>query len=177
MDLRDLKEFLIDTFKYIVTIAFIIFIVVYVCSLQQVVGHSMEPNLNDSDILLLDKVSYRIKNPKRFDLVTFKYDNNSQYLIKRVIGLPGENIVYKDNVLYVNGVEYQENFLTDDVQTIDFSLENLGYTTIPENMYLVLGDNRDNSIDSRYIGLISADEIIGKPLLRIWPIKDVKVIK
>ena len=175
MDLRELREFFIDTFKYILVIIFVIFIVVYVCTLQQVIGPSMEPNLNDGDILLLNKLVYKFKKPQRFDVVIFKHDEK-QYLIKRVIGLPGETVTYKNNSLYINGVQHEEDFISN-VTTLDFSSENLGHNTIPENMYLVIGDNRSNSIDSRYFGLVPIEDIVGKPFLRMWPLKKISLIK
>ena len=95
-------------------------------------------------------------------------------MIKRVVGLPGDYIEYKDNYLYVNGVKYKESFI-NDVITEDFNLKELGYDKIPDGMYLVLGDNRENSRDSRNYGLIKKDQIIGKTWARIWPIKNFRL--
>ena len=94
-------------------------------------------------------------------------------MIKRVIGLPGDTIEIKDNVLYVNGNIYEEEYLDEDLEYPDFFLSDLGYDTIPEDMYLVLGDNREDSLDSREIGLISKDNINGKIVLRIWPLNKI----
>lgn len=174
MDLRALKEFFVDTFKYLVIIVLVFFIVVYVCTLQQVVGPSMEPNLNNQDILLLNKLVFKFRDPARFEVITFQYDNK-QYLIKRIIGLPGENIVYKDNQLYINDTLYEEPFLANLI-TNDFSLSDLGYSTIPEDMYLVLGDNREDSLDSRKFGLITKKDMVGKPFLRIFPFNKMSFI-
>jgi signal peptidase I len=124
MDLRDVKEFCIDTSKYIITIFVVIFIIVYVASVQQVVGSSMSPTFTNQDILILNKFYYRFFNIKRFDIVSLEYDD-TKYLIKRVIGLPGDKIEYKDNILYVNGVAIEESFLDDDVVTNDFILSDL----------------------------------------------------
>jgi len=176
MDLRDIKEFCIDSSKYIITIFVVIFIIVYVMSIQQVVGPSMSPTFENKDILILNKLHYRFFDIKRFDIVSLEYDD-TKYLIKRVIGLPGEKIEYKNNVLYVNGKAIQEKFLKDDVVTNDFSIMDLGYETIPDDMYLVLGDNRQDSLDSRDIGLITKSDILGKVNIRIWPINKIRYVK
>lgn len=175
MDTRDIKEFLKDMIKYLAIIVIILFIAIYVVGLQQVVGPSMSPTLSNNDVLILDKLVYRFKDIEREDIVALYYED-SKFLIKRVIGLPGEYIEYKNNELYINGEKYNEEFLKD-VQTKDFSLNNINYTTIPDDMYLVLGDNRENSMDSRNIkvGLIKKENIIGKVRFRIWPINKIKV--
>ena len=175
MDLRELKEIFNDTIKYILIAIGIIVIVIYVISLQQVVGPSMRPTLNNGEILLLNKFIYHFKEPKRNDIIAFAYED-TKYLIKRVIGLPGENVEYNDNVLYINGEPYIEK-IVEGMITEDFTLKELGYNTIPKDMYLVLGDNRGDSLDSRNFGLITKKDIIGKPFLRIWPLNEFKVIK
>ena len=183
MDLRDIKEWILDTSKYIILIIAVILIVMYVMSLQQVVGFSMEPTLKDGDVLLLSKMHYRFFDIKRNDVVAIKYDN-SKYLIKRIIGLPGERVDYKNNILYINDETFEEN-LYENIQTKDFTFENImslrkktkDLKEIPDNMYLVLGDNRGDSSDSRQIGLIEKKDIIGKTLVKIWPLNDLKLIK
>ena len=176
MDLRDIKEFVKYTMKYVVTIAFVFIIIIYVVTLQQVVGSSMSPTLKDQDVVILNKIHYRIFGIKRFDVVALKY-NDTKYLIKRIIGMPGDEIEYKNNILYINGIGIKEKFLDEEVITKDFSLSDLGYTKIPDDMYLVLGDNRTNSLDSRKIGLISKKDILGKVTIRIWPITKFKLVK
>ena len=176
MDLRDVREFIIDTLKYILTIVVVIFIVMYVATVQQVVGPSMNPTFKDQDIVILNKFHYHLFDIKRFDIVSLKYDG-TKYLIKRVIGMPGDKVEYKDNKLFINGKEKKEDFLAEDIITEDFSLTSLGYEEIPEGMYLVLGDNRQDSMDSREIGLIKEEDIIGKVNLRIWPINKFSYVK
>lgn len=176
MDLRDLREFIIDTLKYILTVVIVIFIVIYVATVQQVVGPSMDPTFKDQDIVILNKFHYRLFDIKRYDIVSLKYDD-TKYLIKRVIGLPGEKVEYKDNTLYINDKEHEEKYLDEHIKTEDFSLTSLGYEEIPKNMYLVLGDNRENSLDSREIGLIKEEDIMGKVNLRVWPINKFRYIK
>ena len=98
-------------------------------------------------------------------------------MIKRVVGLPGETIEYKDNFLYVNGEKYKEKFLGDEVITEDFSLKELGYDKIPKGYYLVLGDNRENSKDSRSFGLVKEKDIVGLAWIRLYPFNKIKFIK
>ncbi len=172
----DIKEFVLDILKYVITAVIVIIIFLYVVSLQQVVGSSMNPTLDDGDVALLNKIGHRFFDIERNEIVALKYDD-TKYLIKRVIGLPGEKIEYKNNRLYVDGQGYKETFLSDDVATDDFSIKDLGYDVIPDNMYLVLGDNRGDSLDSREIGLIKKDDIKGKVFLRIWPLNKIKFIK
>lgn len=148
MDWLDIKEFIKDTLQYIIFIVAVLIIAIYVVGLQQVVGPSMSPTLKNNDIVILDKLSYRFINIERGDIVALYYAD-SKYLIKRVIGLPGEKIEYKDNKLYIDNVQYSEKYLSENIITKDFSIKDLGYEEIPEDMYLVLGDNREDSLDSR----------------------------
>lgn len=173
MDWLSIKEFLLDTLKYIVTIILILFIVLYVVSITQVVGNSMYPTLKDGEVLILNKFIYNFKDIDREDIISLRYAD-TKYLIKRVIGLPGEKIEIINNKLYINDKEYQEDYLKNNLKYKDFYLKDLGYDKIPKDMYLVLGDNRENSLDSRKIGLIKKSEINGKILLRIWPLNKIK---
>lgn len=175
MDWLDIKEFLKDSAKYILTIILVLFIILYVVSIQQVVGSSMSPTLKSGDVVFLSKFQYRFFNVKRNEIISFNYED-TKYMVKRVIGLPGETIEYKDNTLYIDGKAYKEPFL-EGVTTEDFSLSDLGYEKIPNDMYLVLGDNRQNSMDSRSYGLISKKDIIGKAVLRIWPLNKLSLVR
>lgn len=121
----------------------------------------MASTLKDKDIMLLDEISYRFKDIQRFDIVVIKYKD--EYLIKRIIGLPGETVYYKDNQLYINGKKVKEKFKHEI--TKDFS-----EITITEGEYFVLGDNRTNSTDSRIIGSINKKNIKGKTNFTIFPL-------
>lgn len=141
-------------------------------------GHSMIPNLRDGDILLIKKRT----DLRRFDLVTFMNEKNNVQA-RRLIGLPGEKIVYKEDTLYVDDQPVDEKFIVDEVNesqrngknfTEDFTSEDLTSTkTIPEGYYLVLGDNRPYAADSRVYGLISAENMIGKVYFH-WSLSNVK---
>ncbi|WP_067838652.1 signal peptidase I [Amphibacillus sediminis] len=142
-------------------------------------GPSMAPTLQDQDHLIIEKLSYQFTSPKRFDVIVFQATEEKQY-IKRIIGLPGEQVEIRNDQLYINQVFIPEPFIAQTVQelegegkyTYDFSLSDLpgSYTVIPEDHYLVLGDNRRNSTDSRYLGLIHEDDILGRASLIYWPI-------
>lgn len=172
MDWRSFRELLYDSLKLIAVIVVILFLMIYVVSITQVVGSSMKSTLIDGDVLILSKANYRFFDIKRGDIISLDYED-TKYLIKRVIGLPGDTIEIKDNILYINGKMHEEEYLDEDLNYPDFSLKDLGYDTIPEDMYLVLGDNREDSLDSREIGLISKDNINGKIVLRIWPLNKI----
>ena len=169
MDWLSIREFIIDFVKLIVVIIIILFLMIYVVSITQVVGSSMSSTLENGDVLILNKFKYRFTDIKRGDIISLEYAD-TKYLIKRVIGLPGDNISIKNNNLYLNSELYVENYLDEGLVYDDFDLSTLGYETIPDDMYLVLGDNREDSLDSREIGLISKDEVIGKVSFRIWPL-------
>lgn len=168
IDLRGIKEIISDFAKYIIIAVIAIIIFVYIVSFQQVLGPSMEPNYNEGEIYLLNKFKYKIFDVKRFDVIVLK-SKKSKLMIKRIIGLPGDKIEYKNNKLYINDKEVVEEFKKTG-NTTDYNIEKLGSNTVPENSYFVLGDNRENSEDSRVFGFITKDEIVGKVEFRLWPI-------
>lgn len=134
----------------------ILIIKTFVFDVARVQGNSMNPTLKNNDLLLYSKIS---KSYSRFDIVIIKINN--KYYIKRIIGLPGEYIEYKNNKLLVNKKIIEETFNT--TKTNDFSLNQISsYETIPNDKYLVLGDNRKDSYDSRNFGLIDISDIKGK---------------
>ncbi|WP_153462542.1 signal peptidase I [Sediminibacillus terrae] len=141
-------------------------------------GPSMLPTLHNGDHMIVNKFNYLVGEPDRFDIVVFHATAQKDY-IKRVIGVPGDHVEVKDDTLYINGEAVEEPFLESAKQmmegnqhyTVDFSLEELpgGYDEVPENHLLVLGDNRGNSTDSRLLGMISYDQLVGEVQLLYWP--------
>lgn len=170
MDLRDIKEFIKDSLKYLIVVATVFFIALFVVSFEQVIGPSMKGTLDAGDVTIVNKLVYKFRTIKRNEIVSI--NQKDKIMVKRVIGLPGEHIEYKDNKLYVNGSLVLENNIS--VETKDFKLEDIGYETIPKDMYFVLGDNRTNSSDSREFGLVKKDEIIGKIVMRLYPFSKIK---
>jgi signal peptidase I len=148
-------------------------------------GLSMTPTLNDGDRMIVNKLSYKLGDPKRFDIVVFHAPEQKDY-IKRVIGLPGDTIEYKNDVLYVNGKKQKEPYLnefkkqlTDGLPlTPDFQLKQYtGKQSVPEGEIFVMGDNRRYSKDSRMIGTVPIGKVIGNTNILYWPVADFKLIK
>lgn len=157
---------------YIIIILVVILIRTYLITPVHVNGTSMVPTLLNNEILLLKKYDHHYN---RFEIVVFNYERTNPYtketkterLVKRVVGFPNEHIRYQDNKLYVNGNVVEENFI--NTTTSDFDLTELGYEVIPEGYYFVMGDNRNNSTDSRVIGLIPKEDIIGTTNFALYP--------
>lgn len=164
-----MKEKYKEILSYIIIIIVVLLIKHYIITPIKVNGNSMNNTLKDKDIMILDKISYRFQEIKRFDIVVVKKGND--YLIKRVIGLPGETVEYKNNKLYINGKNIDEKFIHE--KTNDFIMEE----KIPDDCYFVVGDNRPISNDSRYIGVINKKDILGKTSLVIFPFSRIGVKK
>ena len=178
MDLREVTEFFRDFAGYIITISIIIFVFMFVVAVQPIAGNSMSPTLEDTELTLVARFAYKISKPQRNEIVILKKDKKSY--VKRIIGLPGENIMFIKNTLYVNNKPYKELFLAKGVTTSGFTMDDICKENecpggvIPENKYLVLGDNRQESADSRTkgFGLVDLKELKGKVFFRIWPISN-----
>ncbi len=162
-----MKNIIKELLPYVLILGGVILIRTFIVTPVIVSGDSMKPNLHNGELLLERKIGYNSTNIKRFDIVVIK--EGKEEIIKRIIGLPEEHISYKNNKLYVNDKVLEENF--DFRKTNDFNLEEIcSCNSIPEGKYLVLGDNRPISKDSRMIGLIDEKDILGKAVYRIWPI-------
>ena len=188
-----MKKLLKENYGYIIIIILIIIIRSFIITPVVVDGPSMEDTLYDNELLLLDKISYKIEKIKRYDIVVI--EEKDEKIIKRVYGLPNEKIEYKDNKLYINDQKVEDVYATNE--TNDFNLKEIclaslkqekniteedifnkcNYETIPDGYYLVLGDNRKVSADSRYYGLISEKQIIGRTKIRFWPLDKIGFLK
>ena len=164
-----------NVLSYVIVIVIALLIKNYIFTPVKVNGSSMEPTLKDGDIMILNEIGYRLNGVNRFDIVVVKKNGESDRIIKRVIGLPGETVSYKDNKLFINGEKVEEDFNHDI--THNFDLSEINETVIPDDYYFVVGDNRGNSKDSRMIGLISKSEIKGKTSLIIYPFNKIGTVK
>ena len=169
----------IDTIVYFFIVFFVVILIQrFIIQPVEVDGASMEPTLYNADHVLLEKVSYLFSNPKRFDVIVFRPEEDKDlYYIKRVIGLPGERVRIEDSIIYINGEPLLENY----------GLENVIYDpgiaaieiTLGEEEYFVLGDNRNRSKDSRNssVGKVKKESILGRAWFTIWPINDFGTVK
>lgn len=156
-----------EIIPYIVIIITVVLIRTFLITPARVDGESMENTLYNGEIVLLNKIDLKLNGLKRFDIVVFKQEKD--LLIKRVIGLPGETVEYIDNELYVDNKKVDIPFEFEN--TNDFKYE------VPDNEYFVLGDNRDNSKDSRYFGSIKLKNIKGKVKFILFPLKRIGKVK
>ncbi|MBS3903321.1 MAG: signal peptidase I [Anaplasmataceae bacterium] len=139
-------------------------------------GNSMVPNFAHGDYLLVDELTYRFRDPLRGEVAVFHYpQNETQFFIKRVVALPGERVVIKDNTITIFNEEYPEGVvLEEDYLPSDLLTAGTTDTTLSEDEYFVLGDNRSFSFDSRSWGLLSRNEIVGVVRLRLWPLRSIE---
>ena len=143
-------------------------ITTYALEKTNMVGDSMESTLSSGDTIMINKLLYRIKSPRRFDVIVFKKDGkeHSYYSIKRIIGLPGEHVLIAGGKIYIDGVMLEDKVNVEDIQLPGLAADEI---ILDEDEYFVLGDNRNNSEDSRYfnVGNVFREEIIGKAWIRI----------
>jgi len=135
-------------------------------------GASMEPTFNDGDYVLIDEISYSFRDPQRGEVMIFRSpQDHSQFFIKRVVGLPGEQIQIKDNGVFIYNKQNPEGITLDETEYLDPNTQTLGNLriNIDDNEYFVLGDNRLHSSDSRLWGGVNRSLITGRVLLRAWP--------
>jgi signal peptidase I len=140
-------------------------------------GRSMDPTLHNQNRMIVNKFIYKISDIDRFDIIVFAATEEKDY-IKRVIGLPGETISYVNDKLYVNGKHILEPYLEEHrKQDPHRFMTNFSEITVPEGHVFVLGDNRQHSKDSRHLGPISMDKIIGEANIVFWPISEFRFEK
>ncbi len=154
-------------------------VITFVAQNNQVVGTSMQPTVYANDMVIVNKFIYRFSEPKRGDIIVFPSVENGKkvFLIKRIIGLPGDVVDIREGKVFVNDKELVEKYIS--IETSAISGEQTFPLTIPDKEYFVLGDNRIVSKDSRYlaVGTIPRSKIVGKASIRIWPFKSIGFIE
>lgn len=169
------KEFILEVVRIVViSVAIIVPIRYYLVQPFYVKGASMEPNFYDREYLLIDELSYHIREPVRGEVIVFRFPlNRKEYFIKRIIGLPGETIKIQDGNIYIYSADQldgwllnESEYLVEDLKTLPMANDTLD---LSESEYFVMGDNRNLSLDSREFGSVSGDLIVGRAIIRGWP--------
>lgn len=173
-----LKEIFNTSIYLLVVIGMVYLVITYVGQRTEVNGESMENTLSNEDNLIVDKLTYRFSDPKRYDIIVFpfRYADNTFY-IKRIIGMPGETVqIDREGNIYINGEVLEESYGREVIQNPGLAANTI---QLKKDEYFVMGDNRNNSSDSRdpMVGNIHRDEIIGRAWVRIWPLNKFGVLK
>lgn len=184
--IRSVGTFLLDTIE-IITTAFALFVVVFlfIAQIHEVNGDSMLPSFHNKEYVITDKISYKFKEPQRGDVVIFKAPPKPRdEYIKRIIGLPGEKIKIQNNKITIyneerpEGQVLKEEYLKNGIITKGKSaIPSDVVFSIPEGEYLVFGDNREASSDSRHWGPVKKELLVGRAVVRIWPPTALSVVK
>jgi len=172
-----MKQFLLSLLEIlevvIVAVVSIYLVYAFIAQPFKVDGKSMEPNFSTGDYLIVDEITYRFREPVRGEVIVLHNPTNEEeFFIKRVVGLPGEQILVSDNKVFVDGERIDEDYLSTDVKMSDtppFELR--------EDEFFVMGDNRTVSSDSRQWGFVPKKNIIGKASTRIWPISAFSILR
>ncbi len=174
--------------KAIVIAAGLVFIIrLFIFAPFIVDGASMEPNFETGERLIVNKIIYSLREPKRGEVIVFHAPNDTRDYIKRVIGLPGETVKVEGDKLYINNVLFEEDYIKDvqkkaamdgtTYNRTNYNMENVEEGKIPEGKLIVMGDNRSNSSDSRVFGAITYKSIIGRADIIFWPLNKFSFIK
>jgi signal peptidase I len=157
------KHIILDVVETLLLAAVLFFVINSVSARVRVDGFSMQPTLEDNELVLVNKMAYWLGQPNHGDIVVFRYPvNPSEDLIKRVIGLPGDIVKIQDGKVYINGLAVSEPYIAA-------APEYYGEWVVPEGQLFVLGDNRNDSLDSHEWGVLPLENVIGKAVLIYWP--------
>ena len=173
-----LKEILSTSLYLLIVLCLTYVVIHFVGQRTQVIGGSMETTLSENDNLIVDKLTYRFREPKRFDIIVFPFQHEEDtYYIKRIIGLPGETIyIDEEGNIYIDDEILQESYGKEVIKDAGVAYEPV---VLGDDEYFVMGDNRNNSQDSRdpSVGNISRSAIIGRAWIRIWPLNKIGILK
>ena len=174
----DMKKEILSWVFYIAFVLVLTWVIItFVGQRTRVDGRSMMNTLHDGDNLIVEKLSYRFSDPKRFDIIVFPPTGKKEYYIKRIIGLPGETVQIDENGnIYINGELLEENYGAETIQNPGRAAKPI---TLGDDEYFVMGDNRNNSKESRSeeVGNVKRSQIIGRAWLRIWPLNKFGLLK
>ena len=178
--IRRVLAFFFDLIETVV-MALAVFVIFYLFLFQphQVKGSSMFPTFHDGEYILTDKFTYRLREPKRGEVIIFRAPGHEEYdYIKRIIGMPGDTIKIENNKVVINNQVLDEAYLPSDYYTSAGNFLRSGQSvTVPEDQFFALGDNRAHSSDSREWGFVPRQNLVGRAWFRYWPPKRVGLIK
>lgn len=180
-DMKEEKSILRELGSWLLYLLFVVvfsfIIITYVGQRTRVDGQSMETTLYNNDNLIVDKISYRFRDPKRFEIIVFPYQyRENTYYIKRIIGLPGETVQVIDGYVYIDGEQLDEHYGNELMESPGIAEDPI---TLEEDEYFVLGDNRNHSSDSRdaTVGVLHRKDLLGRAWIRIWPLNKFGAIR
>lgn len=171
--LYDLMRWILDI---IVVMGIAAFLTIYMGEQMIVTGYSMAPVLANEERILIDKLSYHFSDPERFDIVIFRNGEEEKYFLKRIIGLPGETVCIKNGRVMINGVYLEEEIEVEEILNPGLAAKEI---ILGEDEYFLLGDNRNNSEDSRFetVGNVKRGNIVGKAWLLVTTLDEIGLIK
>jgi len=184
--LKSLGAFVVDVLETaIISLSIFIISFLLIFQLHEVNGQSMDgiDKFHDGQRLITDKITYRFRDPERGEVIIFKFNRNDEY-IKRIIGLPGESIEIKEGQVYIYNSEHTDGFMLDESEYLDSSVITTGREflkegakiDITEDHYVVMGDNRRESYDSRAWGFVAKESVVGRSIIRYWPPNEMGLI-
>lgn len=175
---RSIIRELLGWIVYILVIVGLTYLIItFVGQRTRVSGSSMQTTLSDGDNLIVDKISFRLRDPKRYEIIVFPYQHQENtFYIKRIIGLPGETVQVKDGYAFINGQPLEEDYGNEIMQEPGIAEQPI---TLGSDEYFVLGDNRNHSADSRdpSVGVLHRKDLLGRAWIRIWPLSEFGVIR
>lgn len=171
------KENILEFLKFaIIAVVIVLPIRMYIAQPFIVSGLSMFPTFNDGEYLIIDELSYNLGNPHRNDVVVFHYPNDTKkYFIKRIIGMPNETVIIKEGAVTIKNAEFPEGFVLKETYINEPFSTTGTYTTGPDE-YFVMGDNRNNSSDSRAWGKLNSKLLVGRAYLRLLPLDHISLL-